>query len=371
MAGHSDAMKPERFGDGENFHCWQNKVKFWLMSLGLWWVIHPMMPLTVPQAAANPTAHDSALGCILTLLENNLYDIYMDYKDPTQLWDALECKYAIFEDGHLLYICEQLFDFSINAAKSIVMQAHEFQLLAREIASLGCPTPDRVVAAGIIAKLPTSWRDFATCLKHKREDISIESLITTLDVEEKARAKDAPSTSAAVENGASANVVVGKNNPNNKNKGKMQDGGKLKKTTNFKKNTRKDNRACFVCGKGGHLVKDCHHRKTQIGGQQKKVVNMTIGKNNGDEADPFGYGNLPSVFSPIQSTNWWVDTGANVHVCSDLSFLPGDVVFFHLDGKRICGFFSWCWYGRTEAHFREDYPFEERVACSNNKQEYH
>jgi hypothetical protein len=138
-------------------------------------------------------------------------------------------------------------------------------------------------------------------------------LITTLDVEEKARAKDAPSTSATVENCASANVIVGKNNPNNKNKGKMQDGGKPKKTTNFKKNTIKDNRACFVCDKGGHLVKDCHHRKTQIGGQQKKAVNVTIGKNNCDEADPFGYGNLPFVFSPIQSSDWFVDTGANVH----------------------------------------------------------
>jgi hypothetical protein len=137
------------------------------------------------------------------------------------LWDALERKYTVSEDGHLLYICEQLFDFSIDAAKSIVTQAHEFLLLAREIASLGCPIADRFVAEGIIVKLPTSWRDFATSLKQKREDISTESLITTLDVEEKAREKDAPCTSTAIENGASANAVVGKNNHNNKNKGKM------------------------------------------------------------------------------------------------------------------------------------------------------
>jgi hypothetical protein len=90
--------------------------------MGLWWVIHPMMPLKV--------------GCILTLLADNLYDIYMDYKDPTKLWDALERKYAVSEDGRLLYICKQLFDFSIDTAKSIVTQAHKFQLLAGEIASL-------------------------------------------------------------------------------------------------------------------------------------------------------------------------------------------------------------------------------------------
>ena len=54
----------------------------------------------------------------------------------------------------------------------------------------------RFVAAGIIAKLPASWRDFATTLKHKREDISIEDLIIALDVEEKARAKVVPGTYA-------------------------------------------------------------------------------------------------------------------------------------------------------------------------------
>ena len=70
------------------------------------------------------------------------------------------------------------------------------QLLDGEIASLGCPLPDRFLAAGIITKLPTSWRDFTTTLKHKREDISIEDLIISLDVEEKARAKDVPGTYA-------------------------------------------------------------------------------------------------------------------------------------------------------------------------------
>jgi hypothetical protein len=42
----------------------------------------------------------------------------------------------------------------------------------------------------IIAKLPFSWRNFTTSLKHKRQKISVENLITSLDVEEKARAKD-------------------------------------------------------------------------------------------------------------------------------------------------------------------------------------
>jgi hypothetical protein len=38
-------------------------------------------------------------------------------------------------------------------------------------------------------------------------------------VEKKARIEDAPSTSAPVENGARLNIIVDKNNHNNKNKG--------------------------------------------------------------------------------------------------------------------------------------------------------
>jgi hypothetical protein len=32
-----------------------------------------------------------------------------------------------------------------------------------------------------------------------------------------------------------------------------------------------------------------------------------------------GYGNLPFVLSVFQSTTWWLDSGANIHMCSDAS----------------------------------------------------
>jgi hypothetical protein len=50
--------------------------------------------------------------------------------------------------------------------------------------------PDKFVAGCIIAKFPPSWTDFATTLKHKRQEFSVVELIGSLDVEERARAKD-------------------------------------------------------------------------------------------------------------------------------------------------------------------------------------
>jgi hypothetical protein len=37
-AGISDVMKPERFTGGDNFKRWQTWVKFWLMSMKIWFI---------------------------------------------------------------------------------------------------------------------------------------------------------------------------------------------------------------------------------------------------------------------------------------------------------------------------------------------
>jgi hypothetical protein len=55
--------------------------------------------------------------------------------------------------------------------------------------------PNKFVVGGIIAKLPPTWSSFATTLKHKKEAMTLEILINTLDVEEKERSKDVPRSS--------------------------------------------------------------------------------------------------------------------------------------------------------------------------------
>jgi hypothetical protein len=74
--------------------------------------------------------------------------------------------------------------------KSVVTLAHETQRMVKELALLKIIVSDEFVVGGIIAKLPPSYREFATTLKYKRVHISILDLIVSLDVEEKAGAKD-------------------------------------------------------------------------------------------------------------------------------------------------------------------------------------
>ena len=122
------------------------------------------------------------------------------------------------------------------------------------------------MAGGIIAKLPPSWRNFATSLKHKRQEFSVTDLIGSLHVEEKARAKD--KTARGLKGGSTANLVQRKNfqshkfKNKNKTEGKGKFDGKNKAThsTNFKKKNDKRKGSCHVCGDPGHWAPSCPNR---------------------------------------------------------------------------------------------------------------
>jgi len=72
---------------------------------------------------------------------------------------------------------------------------------------------------------------------------------------------------------------------------------------------------CFVCGENGHFTKKCKNHKGKKNQQGQKSANVTIGDPSGS-----GYNNyLSSVFFVFQSNDWWIDIGANIHVCTDIS----------------------------------------------------
>ena len=59
------------------------------------------------------------------------------------------------------------------------------------------------------------------------------------------------------------------------------------------------------------------HRDAQLdfSGTAQNVQMVRVLHNN-DGAS--GYGNLFTVLPVCESTDWWVDTGANIHVCADV-----------------------------------------------------
>ncbi|XP_010422249.1 PREDICTED: putative leucine-rich repeat receptor-like serine/threonine-protein kinase At2g24130 [Camelina sativa] len=132
------------------------------------------------------------------------------------------------------------------------------------------------LVASIIEKLPPTWKDFKTHLKHIHEDRSLEQLILKLRVEEENR-KNEKSEFSSME--AKANVVEGNSS---KFKG-FKKNKNVKRTfippkgSNFKK---KPQGACWVCGKHGielrsvAIRKKGHHVEKQIMQTSSKISSL-------------------------------------------------------------------------------------------------
>jgi hypothetical protein len=254
---------------------------------------------------------DAVISALHSKYEKN----YISCALGKELWDALEAKFGVSNAGSELYLIGQLYDYKMVKNRSVVEHAHEIEALAKELELFPYPLPNKFVAGGIIAKLPPSWRDFTTSLKHKRQESSVSELIGTLDVEERVRAKDG--CGKGVETSA-ANMVQNKISfafRNNKKKKNQQENNqnKPKQTIEFKKKNNKKGEGSFFCGKDDHWARACPDRKCK---QEKKAANMVISETGGGTS---GYGNhLPFVLSVYHSLEWWMNSGANIHVCADV-----------------------------------------------------
>ena len=111
-----------------------------------------------------------------------------------------------------------------------------------------------------------------------------------------------------------ANVVEqGQTSHNNKKRKHNGNGPKHGPTKKFQDK-------CYVCNKQGHRAKDCNSHKDQ-GNPKKKCPQANV-----IEVDDVSDMNLSAVVSEVNfiSSNtkeWWVDTRATRHVCSDKKML--------------------------------------------------
>jgi hypothetical protein len=316
VRGFAVVLKPDPF-NSKNFLIWKAKMELWLTAMSCYHAAQGKPANLPPEDEAKFKADDNLFrGAVISALDTKFQKSYIILPTGKELWDALVGKFGVTDAGSELYLMEQLYDYKMVENRSVVEQAHEFQALAKELELFPCPLPDKFVAGGIIAKLPPSWKDFATSLNHKRQEFNVEELIGTLDVEERARTKD---NGKDVET-STANVVQKRNFckfNKKKNQNKQENTNKPIQTAQFKKKNNNNNKGkggCFVCGSDQHWARECPDRKFT---HDKKSANVVTTETRDGTSR---YGNsLPFVLSVCNSHEWWMDSGANINVCADVS----------------------------------------------------
>ena len=132
-----DLVRLDRF-DGSNFTRWQDKIKFLLIILKIFYILDlALEPLAAPTPEDTPEVvvarkrreEDELIyrGHILNTLSDRLYNLYTNTKSAKEIWNALENKYKAEEEGTKKFLITQYFDFKFLDEKPLLPQIHELQ----------------------------------------------------------------------------------------------------------------------------------------------------------------------------------------------------------------------------------------------------
>lgn len=322
-----DFVKLDRF-DGTNFNRWKDKMLFLLTVLKVAYVLDPETNI-LEEPAADATSENIAKfadlkkkreddeftcrGHILNTLSDRLYDLYMSIKSPVEIWKALEEKYNTERQGTDKFLMLKYFEFKFLDTQPIMNQVHELQVLVQRLRDLKVMIPDSLQVGAIISKLPSTWNDYRKKLLHMAEDFSVERILRHIRIEEESRKRDAVS----LPQHSNVNYVESKTTRKGKRKASSQ--------TEEKQDNKKMKRTCFHCHKKGHYIKDCRVFKRENQSkenttpkanvvEEKDLVAMVIDSMKSME---IGMVTELNMATTEKSCEWWLDSGATIHVCND------------------------------------------------------
>ncbi|GJX45233.1 retrovirus-related pol polyprotein from transposon TNT 1-94 [Tanacetum coccineum] len=297
VANHEERL--EKF-NGQNFKRWQQKMFFYLTTLGLARFLKETAPRVEPPTegqssnaqAVEAWKHSDFLchNYVLNGLIDPLYNVYCKTTTAKELWESLERKYKTEDAGTKKFVVARFLDYKMVDSKSVVSQVQDLQVLLHDIHAEGMTLSETFQVAAIIEKLPPSWVEFKNYLKHKRKEMSVEDLVVRLRIEED-------------------NKLAQKNDKKGKGKSEY-----LAPKAGIVK--QKFQGTCYNCDQPGHRAANCKMPK-RVNPRQANMVdeNVDMIAMVSDVCAMISEVNLVGT----NNSGWWIDTGATRHVCADKS----------------------------------------------------
>ncbi|GJS52860.1 pol polyprotein [Tanacetum coccineum] len=292
VANHAE--RPEKF-NGQNFKRWQQKMFFYLTTLGLARFLKETVPQVEPPAegqssnaqavqAVEAWKHSDFLchNYVLNGLIDPLYNVYCKTTTAKELWESLERKYKTEDAGTKKFVVARFLDYKMVDSKNVISQVQDLQVLLHDIHAEGMTLSETFQVAAIIEKLPPSWVEFKNYLKHKRKEMSVEDLVVRLRIEEdnKLAQKDtyAPDSAKAnmVEHAGSSSRFNSKGNKKDKKKNDKKGKGKseyLAPKAGIVK--QKFQGTCYNCDQPGHRAANCKMPK-RVNPRQANMVDENV-----------------------------------------------------------------------------------------------
>ena len=139
------AEKPGKF-DGTNFKRWQQKMLFYLTTIGLVRFLTddpPMLQADETDPGVNMAYlawKDADYLCrnyVMNCLADSLYNVYSSKQSSKDLWESLDRKYKTEDVSSKKYIVGRFLEYKMVDNKTVFSQVQELQLIFHEIQAEG------------------------------------------------------------------------------------------------------------------------------------------------------------------------------------------------------------------------------------------
>jgi len=145
---------------------------------------------------------------LLSVLSNDLFDVYTSYKNAKDIWDSLILKYTAEDIVRQRFVIANYYRWEMIEGKDIKIQINEYHNLIEDIKTESITLPDEFVFELLIKNHPQSWTDYKQQLKHIHKQMSLSYLITHIIIEDTNRKECAAAKAKTLS--AKANMVEDK-----------------------------------------------------------------------------------------------------------------------------------------------------------------
>lgn len=225
--------------DIDNYATWETRMKFLLITKGLWTAIE------ADDGRVDPDIDQRALATIGLFVKEHHLTTLKRCGTAKEAWRQLEAVYQAKSNARRLHLKKEVAQLKMVKGEALTKYAARAVDIQDQLRAAGHEISDQEVAWAVLAGLPADYDMMVTVLTATESEVRVEDILPKLlQVEQQLRAEVEDERALTARHGGGHGGGYGGGNPGRRG----HRGGA-------------DNRTCYYCGKVGHIKRDCRKMK--------------------------------------------------------------------------------------------------------------